>query len=374
MPDFPRAEFEARLARAQRAMHAAGLDALLLTTEAEIRYFSGFRTLFWQSPARPWFLVLPAAGAPVAVIPAIGAELMATTWIEDIRGFAAPAGGGEGVAELAGALAGAGRIGLPMGAESSLRMPLADFEALRARLGADWVDATPLIRALRMVKSPAEIELIAASCAIASRAFARAPALFSAGQTLAEAFRAFRIALTEEGAEEVPYLVGGAGPGGYGDVISPPSARTLAAGDVLMLDTGASRQGYFCDFDRNWAIGHAPDAARRAHATLWRATEAGLAAARPGATCAALFRAMAADLGGGSDIGRLGHGLGMQLTEWPSIAPHDETVLEPGMVITLEPSLAIGPGRMMVHEENILVTEDAPRLLTERAPPDLPVI
>ena len=73
---FPVSEFEGRLERAQRAMAAAGFDGLLLTTEPELRYFSGFRTLFWQSPTRPWFLYVPRAGKPVAVIPEIGAALM----------------------------------------------------------------------------------------------------------------------------------------------------------------------------------------------------------------------------------------------------------------------------------------------------------
>ena len=79
---FPPAEYRERLAKAQAAMAEAGLSALLLTTEADLRYFSGFLTRFWESPTRPWFLIVPAAGNPVAVIPAIGAPLMACkrTW------------------------------------------------------------------------------------------------------------------------------------------------------------------------------------------------------------------------------------------------------------------------------------------------------
>lgn len=374
MPDFPAEEYRARAARAQKLMAAAKLDALWFTTEAEFRYFTGFRTLFWQSPTRPWHLILPADGAPVAVIPEIGAELMRGTWVEDIRTWPSPRPSDEGVSLLTQALSGFGQVGLPMGEESALRMSLCDFDDVTRGAGAALADCTPIVRALRMVKSPAEIALLRRICAIGSRGFARAPTLFREGQPLAAAFRAFRMALLEEGADDVPYLVGGAGPGGYGDVISPPADAPLGRGDVLMLDTGATLNGYYCDFDRNFAIGAADDAARRAHETLWRATEDGLAAARPGATAAEVFRAMSAATGGGSDVGRLGHGLGMQLTEWPSLAAHDETVLTPGMVLTLEPSLTIAPGRMMVHEENILVTEGAPELLTERAPPELPVI
>ena len=195
------------------------------------------------------------------------------------------------------------------------------------------------------------------------------------GQPLDAAFRAFRVALLQAGADDVPYLAGGAGQGGYTDVISPPSARALAVGDVLMLDTGATLNGYFCDFDRNFALGQADDAAVSAHERLWHATEAGLRAARPGATAADLFHAMHRVLGGGhSDVGRYGHGLGMQLTEWPSIHPDDATLLQPGMVITLEPSLTISEGRIMVHEENILIAEEGPELLTPRAPAQLPVL
>lgn len=374
--DFPPAEFEARTAKAHGAMRDASIDALLLTTEAEIRYFTGFRTAFWQSPTRPWFVVLPRDAKPIAIIPEIGAALMRKTWVDDIRTWSSPHANDDGLSLLSDALRGMSVISLPMGRESSLRMPLAHFEALRARLtGAMFVDASPLLRHLRMVKSEAEIALIREICQITSTAFAKAPTLFFEGQPLNKAFRAFKIALLHAGAEDVPYLVGGAGQGGYGDVISPPNTTPLKAGDVLMLDTGANLRGYFSDFDRNFAIGHASDAARTAHDTLWRATEAGLAAARPGATAADVFRAMSTIIGqGASDVGRYGHGLGMQLTEPPSLIDFDDTVLVPGMVITLEPSLTISPGKIMVHEENIVIRDGPPDLLSERATHDLPVL
>ena len=65
---FPPEEFAARTAKAQAMMAKRGLAALLLTTEPDVRYFSGFLTRFWESPTRPWFLVVPAAGDPVATL------------------------------------------------------------------------------------------------------------------------------------------------------------------------------------------------------------------------------------------------------------------------------------------------------------------
>ncbi len=384
---FPEAEFARRTEKAQAAMADAGLDALLLTTEPEVRYFSGFLTQFWQSPTRPWFLVVPARGKPVAVIPTIGADCMARTWVDDIRTWSSPQPDDDGLTLLAQALtelAGkTGRIGLAKGKETQLRMPLGDFERLAWSLpDVTFEDATPILRDLRKVKSEREIAKIAHVCDLVSGAFEAAPRLFAAGQSDTEVFRSFKIECLKRGVDDVAYLVGGAGQGGYGDIISPPSGRTLREGDVLILDTGCLFDGYFCDFDRNFAIGRADEAARRAYDVVWRATEAGLQAARPGATCAELFAAMQGVLegggaphgAGGNDVGRLGHGLGMQLTEWPSNTPWDRTVLEPGMVLTLEPGMTFAEGKVMVHEENIVVRAEGAELLTRRAPPELPVI
>ena len=380
---FPPAEFAARTDRAQALMAREGLAGLLLTTEADLRYFSGFHTLFWQSPTRPWFLFVPAAGKPVAIIPEIGADLMRRTWLDDTRTWSAPAPQDDGISlltELLAPLAGkAARIGVMMGHETHLRMPLADWERLIAGLpGLRIADATGLVQGLRMVKSPVEIDKIAHICAIGSASFARVPDLVAEGMPLEEVFRAFRREALAQGADDAPYLVGGADRGGYRDVISPPTRKPLQRGDILMLDTGLTWDGYFCDFDRNWAVSHADDTARRAYDVLWRATEAGIAAARPGATCRNLFHAMSAVIAemdaSGGDIGRLGHGLGMQLTEQPSHAAFDTTELRENMVLTLEPSLSYGDGLMMVHEEDIVVTPEGGRLLTARAAPDLPVI
>ena len=379
---FPADEYRQRIAALQSEMADADLDALLLTTPADVFYTTGFLTRFWESPARPWFIVVPAAGDPVAVIPAIGAELMGRCWISDIRSWNAPDPADDGVSLLADTLTEltptSGRIGIPMGLETHLRMPVADFLRLQELIAPRRIaDGTAAVCRVREIKSEAEIAKIRATCRVADAAFARVPEFAREGAPLSRVFREFQVALLQAGADWVSYVAGAAGPGGYGDVISPADDRPLQAGDVLMLDTGAVREGYFCDFDRNFAIGRAADEVRRAHAALFAATDAALAALRPGMLARDLHRIMSEALereGVKPGGGRLGHGLGLTLTEWPSLTPLDATELREGMVLTLEPGVDIAPGRMLVHEENIVLRADGPELLSRRAPADMPEI
>ena len=148
----------------------------------------------------------------------------------------------------------------------------------------------------------------------------------------------------------------------------------MQPGDVLMLDTGLVWDGYYCDFDRNFALSPVEPGTADAHARLIDAAIAAYEAARPGVTASELHHAMAEVLGAKAGGGRLGHGLGMQLTEWPSLIPEDESILEPGMVLTLEPGIEIGGGRILVHEENIVVTERGAEYLSTPAPRDIPVL
>lgn len=358
-------------------MAEADLAALLLTTEPEVRYFTGYLTRFWESPTRPWFLIVPAAGKPIAVIPSIGAALMGQTWIDDIRTWRAPDLVDDGVSLLIDTLnevAKGGRVAVPDGHETHVRMPHADLTRLRRAV--TLTSDQGIIRSLRMVKSDAEIAKVSEACAIAAHAFARVPEIAGEGTPLDQVFRGFQMLCLEEGADWVPYLAGGAEQDGYDNVISPATETPLAMGDVLMLDTGVVHDGYFCDFDRNWSVGPASQAVKDAYARLIAATDAAFDVARPGVTASGLYHAMNAVLSGGAgetDAGRLGHGLGMSLTEWPSLIPTDHTVLETGMILTLEPGIAVGD-KIMVHEENIAITDTGARFLSPRSSADLPVL
>ncbi len=381
---FDTAEFAARCAHAQAAMAQADIGALLLTSEAEIRYFTGFMTQFWQSPTRPWFVVLPSSGKPVAVIPSIGAPLMRHCYIDDIISWASPAADDDGITLVADVIrqhvTKDGSLGMLMGRETAVRMPLADLFALQQRLGAIHLrDMTADIQQIRMVKSPAEQAKLRHICGIVSDVFAHVPAWLQAGMPFDDCFRRFKIDALERGVDDVSYLVGGVGAGGYDDIIGPPVSKALATGDVLMFDTGCVWDGYFSDFDRNFGIGSASIEAQDAHKKLFDATEAALSILRPGITAADLFAAMDDVLRpdqsfGGDDVGRYGHGLGIQLTETPSHTAWDTTEIKAGMALTIEPSISYGNGFMMVAEENLLVHDDHIELLTTRAPRDLPVI
>ncbi|MEO0915500.1 MAG: aminopeptidase P family N-terminal domain-containing protein, partial [Pseudomonadota bacterium] len=248
---FPETEFQERVTKAQARMATSGLQALLLTTEPEIRYYTGFLTRFWESPTRPWFVVLPAKGAPIAVIPSIGAHLMKHTWLTDIRTWVAPDYTDDGIGLLADTICEVTEqdawIGVASHIESYVRIPLASFQNLANLLGTRAIVSDDgITRDLRTVKSKREINKIRHAIRIAERAFDRVPNLATAGVPLSQVFREFQAVCLDEGADWVPYLAGAAEADGYGDVISPADDTALAAGDVLMLDTGLVWDGYFC--------------------------------------------------------------------------------------------------------------------------------
>jgi Xaa-Pro dipeptidase len=380
---FEKSEFEKRTLKAQKMMAEQKLDAVFLTTEPNVRYFSGFFTQFWESPTRPWFLIVPATGKPIAVIPEIGASGMAETWIDDIHTWTSPDPSDDGISLVADILKNLsrkyGRIGATLGVESHLRMPFNNFIELSSRLThIEFIDIATQIHCLRSVKSEAEIEKIRQACKTANIGFVNIPNHARTGQTEQDICKQMRIDMLEAGADIIKYLISGSGLNGYNSIIMGPTDRRLNNGDVLIIDVGAVYDGYFSDFDRNFAFGRPSDATLKAYKSVYEATDAGFKTARPGATTTDIYTAMwsVMEAAGalGNDVGRLGHGLGMQLTEWPSITPFDNTQLVPGMVITLEPGMMYAPGKFMVHEENIVITEAGAEYLSVRCSPELTII
>lgn len=395
---FPRImvdEYQGRVARLQQLMVKANLDSVVLTSEDNYRYITGFDSPTWINLTRPRYCVIPRRGEPTIIIPENNSVIAKrTSWIPDVRTWVAPCPEDDGISLLLEAvkssLGTSKRIGMEIGPESRLTMPIGDFLRFKDALGAvEVVDGFNLLLTLRMIKSSTEVERIRAIARIASSAFEALTDQLKAGDTEKLAGAKLRGELIKSGADTTPYVTGGSGRNGYTSINLALNDRVLATGDILTIDTGSTIDGYFCDFNRGWAFGEPADEVRRAYERVWRATEAGLAAVRPGVQTRDVWRAMAQVVaeqettGPGLRYGqgRFGHGTGLRLCEPPSVNESDDTVLKPGMVITLEPCIAFvtdGDGeltsRIMVYEEDVLVTEDGCELLTKRAPRELPLV
>jgi|TARA_B110000902_G_scaffold8991_1_gene11018 Xaa-Pro dipeptidase len=380
---FEVSEYENRLNKIQKLMFESKMDVILLTTQVDIEYYTGFKTQFFQSPTRPWYVLIPASGKPQAIIPTIGESGMRETWVDDIKTWTSPNPKDDGISILLSSINSLTKthkcLGVPKTLESTLRMPLGDYEYLiNALNGIEIKDANKILRKVRFVKSAAEIAKIKHICQLTSQGFIDLEGFLKAGESERENCKRFKQHLLSLGADDTPYIVSGSGQEGYGSIIMGPTEKIIEEGDLFIIDTGSVFDSYFCDFDRNYAFGHIGDEAKKAYRVAYDATEAGFNAAQVGNTTSDIFNAMNDILqkGGalGNTVGRLGHGLGMQLTEWPSNTSTDNTVLEPGVVLTLEPGMAFLPGKEMVHEENIVITENGPEWLSIRAADELPII
>jgi len=380
---FEVSEYENRLDNIQKLMHQSRMDAILLTTQADIEYYTGFKTQFFQSPTRPWYVLIPSNEKPKAIIPTIGESGMKGTWLDDIQTWTSPNPEDDGISLLLSTIKSLTIkhkcLGVPKSQESVLRMPLDDYENLVKSLdGIEIKDANKILRQVRLIKSTAEIEKIKHICQLTSQGFKDLNHLLKAGESEHENCKRFKQHLLSLGVDDTPYMVAGSGKDGYGSIIMGPGDKIIEEGDLFIVDTGSVFDSYFCDFDRNYAFGFICDEAKRAYQVVFDATDAGFNAAQVGNTTSDVYHAMndVMQKGGalGNSVGRLGHGLGLQLTEWPSNTATDNTILEPGVILTLEPGMEFLPGKEMVHEENIVITENGPEWLTKRAPEELPII
>jgi len=253
-----------------------------------------------------------------------------------------------------------------------------DFGFLQDNFKFDIVDGTALIWKLRTEKTLNEIKKIEKAAQIVSDVFEILPSIISVDDSERGVARKLKEEILKRGADNIPYLPVVSGVGGVSQIIGNPTDKLISSGDFLFIDTGTTFDGYFCDFDRNFIFGNVSDDAKKMHEILWHATEEGIKNLVPGAKTKDVWKKINKKIEDFGFIvegeGRYGHGVGLQLTEPPSISSFDNSIIKENMVLTIEPSIEYEPGKIIVHEENILVSNEGPVLLTKRAPKELPLI
>jgi Xaa-Pro aminopeptidase len=265
-----------------------------------------------------------------------------------------------------------GRIGLEWGAEMRSDLPTHELLLFARRFPRlQFVDGAAVIWRQRLVKSPSEAACIRKACAITSAAFERLFEEIHEGMTEAAAMRAFaRLQVEAGGGTPWGSIVSGASDAAMPS--KPPTDRLLLRGDLVWVDGGCAVDGYWSDFSRAAVVGGPSDAQRRIQEAINRVTAETIGLIRPGARLAAVasscYRFLEdARLPTTASIsvlaGRVGHGLGLNTAEPPSLAPGEPARVLPGMVLTIEPAIASKDG-IFHHEQNVLVTDEGIELLS----------
>ena len=381
MMSFPKEEYLKRLDNIHKKLENENIDAIVITSPANFRYFSGLDSNFWESPTRPWFLIISKNGKIKALVPSIGLSAIESTFIKDIEVWQSPNPKDEGTSllkKIIKTFPKNSNIGFELGMETYLRMSIKEFLKIKKDLQEyNFIDSTNIVWSLRKIKSDLEIKNIEKVCSITSKVFNNLINKISLGMSEREIATIFKKDLINNGVDYIMYLSCASGINGYNQIICNPSEKKIGDGDILIIDTGSTLNGYYCDFDRNFGFGNINQKSLDAYNKLWNATEKTLEIIKPGISCKEVYESLSKNLFSSnvkSNVGRMGHGFGLQLTEPPSIMIDDNTILEKNMILALEPSIEIENNLMLVHEENILITQNGNRLLTSRTPKELPVI
>jgi Xaa-Pro aminopeptidase len=374
---IPASEYQERVKRFAAGMRQAGLDAVLLTAESNIDYFSGYRHHApWTLFARPFFTIISADGRGILLTHTfLEPEARRTSSLE-VRSFSQS--GGAPVSLLAEILRELGltqgALGMELGYEQRLGISIEDFRKIEALPGVHVRDVSELIWRLRMIKSPAEIELLTKSAEITTEAFRASFEAARPGMTEADLGRIAAERMMHLGAERPGLILVTSGRGNYGILSGKPTDRKLQRDEMVWMDMGAVYKGYWSDFCRAAYLGSHSDELDNGQAIIndvnRAATEASVVGNTMRDVAAAAESAFAKN---GLDVkigqGRIGHGIGLMSTEPPHVALYDETVCEDGLVFTIEPRFVTDNG-VFNCEELILVTKSGPKVLTS-APRDL---
>ncbi|TQI93954.1 Xaa-Pro aminopeptidase [Amycolatopsis cihanbeyliensis] len=338
----------------------ADLNALLVTDLTNIRYLTGFT----GSNAA---LLLHAEGEAGTVFCTDGRyATQAETEVPDL----------EHVLQRASAAALAGRAG-----ERPARYRRTGFESQHVSVdafdalddlakGVELARAPGLTEKLRMVKDEDEVARLREACAVADRALADLVAAggLRPGRTELEVARDLENRMLDHGAAGAAFESIVAAGAHSAVPHHRPTGSTLATGDLVKLDFGAVVEGYHSDMTRTFALGEPAAWQRDLYDLVHQAQATGCGAARPGAEVSGVDRTVRdviTEAGHGDEFAHgLGHGVGLQVHEAPSLAATGIGTLSAGMAVTVEPGVYLA-GRGGVRIEDTLVVRDGtPEILT----------
>jgi Xaa-Pro dipeptidase len=358
-----------RVEKARRLMAQHGMDALFLEAGTGLYYLTGIQ---WWRSERTCGAVIPARGEIAYVCPAFeeGRFREQLSFGDDVRPWQEDESPYRVVAQI---LRDRGAANGRVGVEESVRFFIYDGVRRQAP-HVEWVSGDPITIPCRAHKSTAEIALMQRANDITVAAYVACLPLLREGMSVPEFQALSAQAYQKLGAQGSIFPQFGAG------TVSPHGSKEpqfLKEGDVVLMDSVCTVEGYHSDISRTVVYGQATQRQRDVWALEQAAQAAAFAAAQVGVPCEevdAAARKVITDAGFGPDYRlpglphRTGHGIGLDVHEWYNLVRGEKTPIASGMCFTDEPMIAI-PGEFGVRiEDCIYITEDGPRFFSQPSP------
>lgn len=363
-----------------------GADALVATREGLVAYLTGYTTRTWSNFSRPIVAVLFADGSVTVICADTEGDAIERrcpdTGVAPYGGLEPPPAGVSlpdgrvqfsppAIRVLGDLLASRGVATVAVDGLGAVHPPVSQFGTRGAGWDGPVIDASAFVWRRRLRKSAWEVERLRAAAGVLERAFARFPQTIAPGMTERQIHGQLAAAAFLEGADEIGYtnVVAGIDRGMFG----APTDKPWEAGEVVYVDGGVVVDGYWADFCRFYVAGRATASQREGYARVIAALETGVAAFREGAVAGDIGAALQEATGtpaGSHEFGRYGHGIGLYMPEPPSLHPLDDTLMDEGVVVCVEPAV-IHDGSNYVAEEEYVVSASGPVRISPEMPREL---
>ena len=357
-----------RLRNVQSLMEKTGVECLFISPGPNLRYLTGF---YFPFPGDAWDEVITWDSFPVGIIPLDGDLVLvvsnsseewvrAITHIEDIRCYSSAENRIVIFKDLIDKANGT------LGIEEHL--PFKIYEQLAASFPQIQIkNASAVLSEVRLIKSEEEIAAIRKAVSIVEKGIRAGRELLQESITEKEIANEIKSTMQKAGAEDIPYYLVQTGANAAA-FYPPPSETRVKKGDFVLMDIVAAYKGCHADITRMTVVGKPIEKKKRVYQVILNAQMKALEAIRDGVKAGVIN-----DVGmkvideGGYDkyvIHGIGHGLGFESHEIPSLAKDREMVLQTGMVITIEPGVYL-PGEFGIRiEDDVLVTDGGKEVIT----------
>lgn len=382
---------EERVARAKRFMKEEGIDVMVARLPENVLYLTGYWPIFGASMA-----IFPLEGDPVIAYPEGEQEFAVDSWVRDHRPYkffdlerlANPSRDHSALLKKLWKERGFGKC--VVGYEGSFELVAMNNVSAEARVIAPSTldllretlpdvtlkDASAALRKARLIKSKVEQDILRLSCEIAGFGLDAARGMMRPGVTEAEVSGAVEAAIHGKGvgydnirrAKGYCFAMSGANSYWAWRPFCCDSAKHLREGESVLLELDTFADGYINDLTRTMVVGRPSVLQEEVFGVIHEALDAALAITKAGTPCRDLNAAAFAVIrkhGYASNFKHhVGHGVGLQFHEPPTLHPASTEILEEGMTIAVEPAIYIKEWGGMRTEENVVVTKDGYILLS----------